>query len=45
MRHEKMLAGNPRMIMQVRNLVRISEPKKKAIQVQAEGIRERYREA
>ena len=44
MRHEKMLAGNPRMIMQVKNLVRISGPKKAAIQAQAETIRASYRQ-
>jgi len=43
MRHEKMLAGNPRMIMQVKNLTRISGPKKQAIQEQAEAVRERFR--
>jgi len=43
MRHEKMLAGNPRMIMQVKNLVRITGPKKQAIREQAEAVRERYR--
>ena len=43
MRHEKMLAGNPRMIMQVRNLQRIPAAKKELIQIGAEGIRESYR--
>ena len=43
MRHEKMLAGNPRMIMQVKNLVRITAPKKKAIQARAEELREGFR--
>ncbi len=42
MRHENMLAGNPRMIMQVKNLARLSAPKKLAIQAQAQGVRERY---
>jgi deoxyribodipyrimidine photolyase-related protein len=43
MRHETMLAGNPRMIMQVKNLQRIPEAKKKLIQIGAEAVRERYR--
>ncbi len=43
MRHEKMLSGNPRMIMQVINLTRIQPAKKQAIQEQAEAVRERYR--
>ena len=43
MRHEKMLAGNPRMIMQVKNLVRISAAKKVAISERAEELRAGYR--
>ncbi|MDQ6675737.1 MAG: cryptochrome/photolyase family protein [Acidobacteriota bacterium] len=44
MRHEKMLIGNPRMIMQVKNLTRISAPKKRAIQERAEALRQRFRQ-
>ena len=35
MRHEALLAKNPRMVMQVRNLGRLSAPDRKAIQAQA----------
>ncbi len=45
MRHETMLAGNPRTIMQVKNLTRLTAAKKQAIQAQAEAVRERYRNA
>ena len=36
MRHESMLAGNPRMGMQVRNLARLSKEKREAIKRQAQ---------
>ena len=39
MRHETMLAGNPRMIMQVRNLTRIAKPERERIQIQAASVR------
>jgi deoxyribodipyrimidine photolyase-related protein len=35
LRHEAALARNPRMVMQVRNLARLSPEKKAAIQTQA----------
>lgn len=40
MRHEAMLAGNPRMIMQVRNLKRIAQPERELIRIQAAQVRE-----
>ena len=39
MKHEKELVKNPRMVMQVRNLSRLSEEKKRAIREQAEKHR------
>jgi deoxyribodipyrimidine photolyase-related protein len=39
MRHEAMLAGNPRMGMQVRNLARLAPDKREAIRVQAQSLR------
>lgn len=41
MRHEKLLAGNVRMSMQLRNAARLADPKKKEIHVQANEIRSR----
>jgi deoxyribodipyrimidine photolyase-like uncharacterized protein len=41
MRHEKMLTGNPRTIMQVRNLKRLDEPERARIREQAEQVRTR----
>jgi deoxyribodipyrimidine photolyase-related protein len=35
MRHETLLAGNPRMGMQVRNLARLAPDKREAIRAQA----------
>jgi deoxyribodipyrimidine photolyase-related protein len=42
LRHRQQLEKNPRMQMQVRNLVRIAPAKKAAIQAQASEIRGRY---
>ncbi|MEK9721601.1 MAG: cryptochrome/photolyase family protein, partial [Quisquiliibacterium sp.] len=39
MRHQEMLQANPRMLMQLRNLNRLNEPAKAAIQRQAEAFR------
>jgi deoxyribodipyrimidine photolyase-related protein len=39
MRHEAVLAKNPRMVMQVRNLARLNEAQKAAITERAEAIR------
>jgi deoxyribodipyrimidine photolyase-related protein len=39
MRHEAMLAGNPRMGMQVRNVARLSKDKREAISAQASALR------
>ncbi len=39
MRHEDLLAGNPRMGMQVRNLGRLSQERREAIRSQAQGHR------
>ena len=41
LKHEKLLAKNPRMMMQVRNLTRLDTGKRKAIQQQAELHREK----
>ncbi len=40
MRHEAMLAGNPRMGMQVRNLARLAQDKREAIATQAQALRD-----
>jgi deoxyribodipyrimidine photolyase-related protein len=39
MRHETLLAGNPRMGMQVRNLARLTPDKREAIRAQAQSLR------
>ncbi len=39
MRHEALLAGNPRMGMQVRNVARLSKEKREAITLQANALR------
>lgn len=39
MRHETLLAGNPRMGMQVRNLARLAPDKREAIRAQAQSLR------
>lgn len=39
LRHESVLRGNPRMTMQLKNLSRLSEERRAAIQVQAAAIR------
>jgi deoxyribodipyrimidine photolyase-related protein len=39
MRHEAMLAGNPRMGMQVRNVARLTPDKREAIRTQAQSLR------
>jgi len=39
LRHEALLAKNPRMVMQVKNLARIDAKERERIQVQAERIR------
>jgi deoxyribodipyrimidine photolyase-related protein len=39
MRHESMLRGNPRMVMQIRNVDRLSEERKSAIRKQALNLR------
>ena len=44
MRHERTLAGNPRMQMQLRNLVRISPAEKESIRQQAGALRSRLAE-
>lgn len=41
MRHEVRLRANPRMVMQIRNVDRLSAEKKSAIQAQAEALRAR----
>ena len=41
MRHENLLTGNPRMIMQIRNLTNIAKPERARIQKQAAEIRKR----
>ena len=41
MRHEARLRANPRMVMQIRNVDRLSAEKKSAIQAQAEALRAR----
>jgi deoxyribodipyrimidine photolyase-related protein len=38
MRHETLLAGNPRMGMQVRNLARLAPDKREAIRAQAQRL-------
>jgi len=40
MRHEQALAKNPRMVMQIRNLSRLPEDKKKTIRAQAKTLRQ-----
>ncbi len=40
MRHEALLAGNPRMALQVRNLARLSEAEKQAVQQHAAALRQ-----
>jgi deoxyribodipyrimidine photolyase-related protein len=40
LRHEKRLAANPRMVMQVRNLVRVDEGERSAIRAAAQALRE-----
>ncbi|MEY2618978.1 MAG: hypothetical protein RL522_1980 [Pseudomonadota bacterium] len=40
MRHEALLAGNPRMGMQVRNLARLAQDKREAIATQAQALRD-----
>ncbi len=42
MEHEKMLTGNPRTIMQVRNLQRIAEPERQQIREQAGALRRKF---
>ena len=39
LRHEKFLAKNQRMAMQLKNLARLDAPKRKAIQQQATQVR------
>jgi deoxyribodipyrimidine photolyase-related protein len=39
MRHEALLAKNPRMVMQIRNVNRLSAADRKAIQAQAQQHR------
>jgi deoxyribodipyrimidine photolyase-related protein len=39
MRHETRLAANPRMVMQVKNLARLTEPQKQAITERAAAVR------
>jgi deoxyribodipyrimidine photolyase-related protein len=39
MRHEAVLAGNPRMSLQVKNLARLSDPQRRAVQDRAAAIR------
>jgi deoxyribodipyrimidine photolyase-related protein len=39
MRHQVMLAKNPRMVLQVKNLTRLSEPEKQAVRERAAAIR------
>lgn len=43
MRHEQALAKNPRMVMQIRNLSRLSEDKKKTIRARAKTLRQHAR--
>ena len=43
MRHDELLRGNPRMLMQIRNADRLSPQKKAAIQIQAESLRKNLR--
>ncbi len=42
MRHQAMLSGNPRMLMQLRNLDRISEPERQRIRARAEEMRRSF---
>jgi deoxyribodipyrimidine photolyase-related protein len=39
MRHEPLLAANPRMTLQVKNLKRLSDEQKNAVQCRAQAIR------
>jgi deoxyribodipyrimidine photolyase-related protein len=45
LRHERRLAGNPRMGMQLRNLGRLSEDRRAQIQAQADRLRQNENEA
>ncbi|MGQ9723984.1 MAG: cryptochrome/photolyase family protein [Tepidimonas sp.] len=40
LRHEALLAANPRTVMQVKNLARVDAPERQAIQTQAQALRE-----
>jgi deoxyribodipyrimidine photolyase-related protein len=40
LRHEALLAANPRTVMQVKNLARLSEDERSAIRAQAQRLRE-----
>ncbi len=41
-RHEQRLQGNPRMTMQLRNLARVGATTRRAIELQADQLRQRY---